>query len=64
MNSSYRKTVISDTRIFDIWSLERGQPAFLNMGDYTDIVESGKLFARKVSQSIDSKLCLRFLKDF
>lgn len=47
MDSPYRETVINNHLVYDIWSEERGNPAFLNIGDYEDIINSECIFARK-----------------
>ena len=65
MNSPFSDTVINNSLIFDIWSEERGYPAFLNVEDINEIKMSGKQFMRKVSSENSIELLKKYgITDF
>ena len=49
LNSPYKNNIINDTLIYDIWNPKRGFPAILTENDLPSIINSNKLFARKVN---------------
>ena len=51
MSSPFKTSVISSHLFFDIWSLERGNPAILVGSDYSEIMKSDSFFARKCNSS-------------
>ena len=52
MNSSYSNKVTNDSlRYIDWKSGERGGPAFLDESDFQAIINSDKLFARKIDNN-------------
>ena len=65
MKSDLANRVINSSKIYDVWSSERGNPAFLNMNDFNAINNTMCLFARKIS-SEDKQLFfkIRELEEF
>ena len=49
MKSDLANRVINSSQVYDIWSQERGNPAFLNVNDFVSLKNTECLFARKVS---------------
>lgn len=61
IGSSLDNAIVNDCLMYDIWSEDRGYPAFLNVSDLDEIVSSGKLFCRKVSSN-DRELYFGYLR--
>jgi Core-2/I-Branching enzyme len=55
MNSPFRETIVNDNLRFTDWS-QKPAPAILREADFPRLVSSGKLFARKFDETVDSTI--------
>ena len=56
MNSPYRERVVNDDLRYVVWSVGQSNPKTFEENDFSDIVSSNKLFARKFDMSQNSKI--------
>lgn len=55
-NSIYQKDMVNDNLRYIDWSEKKASPKTLTMNDLQNLVESGKLFARKFNEHVDNHI--------